>query len=100
MTRPSFDAAAQKTTAGHAATPTESRCGHFLEQVEKALLPRGGDRPVDGDRLVAVVERLIFHAEVEVSPRGILRDGGEEVVVRLVEVEVVVFVEEDGLVFV
>ena len=49
--------------------------------------------PIDRDGLVAVVEVFAFHAIIEIAPGGVFGNRGDEIVHRLVEVEVVVFVE-------
>src|SRR3954468_306242 len=65
---------------------------------EEALFTRGTDLPVYGNALESLIEAFTIHSEIEIAPAGAFAEGGEEVVVGLVEVEVVVLVEEDRLV--
>src|SRR5260370_1160453 len=74
-----------------------SGAGDFLQQAEKAALARRRDRPVDGQRLEAILEALADTAVVEEAPARAAVDGSHEMVVGLVEVVVVVFVVDDGL---
>src|SRR6185503_1181265 len=65
------------------------------QELEKAAFAVRTDAPVHRHALIAVIKALAFHAEIEIAPRGSLAHRGEEVVLRLVEGEVVVFVEQD-----
>src|SRR5438034_1264262 len=69
--------------------------GDFTKQLEKASFPLAADGPVDRHALVALVETLALHAKVEATPRRMLADGGNEVVLRLVEREVIVLIEQN-----
>ena len=71
--------------------------GHCAEQLEEAAFARAIDGPIDGDALVAFAEALALHTEIKAAPARALADGGGEIVHRLIEVEMVVFVEEDRL---
>ncbi len=53
--------------------------------------------PIDRDTLVAVVELFAFQPVIKVTPRRVLADGRAEMVLRLVEIEVVVLVEQNRL---
>jgi hypothetical protein len=64
-----------------------SNAGDFLQQPEERALADRRDCPVDRQRLEAVLEALADAAEVEVAPTRAAVDGGDEVVVGLVEVE-------------
>src|SRR6266480_7142572 len=66
-----------------------SGAGDFLQQAEEAALARRRDRPVDGQRLEAVLEALADAAVVEEAPARAAVDGGHEMVVGLVKVVVV-----------
>src|SRR3954468_19177538 len=76
------------------------------EQVEEGPLALGGDAPVDGDELEAVVVVAMGGgaadtlARVEVTPRRVPTERRQKVVRRVIEREVVVLVKEDGLVVV
>src|SRR5205823_11123362 len=71
--------------------------GDFTKQLEKASFPLAADGPVDRHALVARVEPFALHAIVETTPRRMLADGGDEMVLRFVEIEVVVLIEQDRL---
>src|SRR5204863_3106449 len=71
--------------------------GDFTKQLEKTSFPIAADVPVDRHALVALLETLALHAKVEATPRRMLAHGGDEVVLRLVECEVVVLVEQNRL---
>jgi hypothetical protein len=61
------------------------------------VFARAADTPVHGNALIAIIEGLAFDPEVEIAPRGVFVDRGSEIVFRFPEVEVVIFVEQDGI---
>src|SRR5512135_337910 len=71
--------------------------GDFLQQPEERALALRREGPVDRQRLEAILEALAAHAVVEVAPTRAALDGGDEMVVRLLEFEVVVLVVDDRL---
>jgi hypothetical protein len=71
--------------------------GDLGEQPEELALAFATNSPVHGYTLITVVEALTLHPEVEVPPRGVLADSSGKVVPGLVEVEVVILIEKDGL---
>ena len=68
------------------------------EEIEKPSLAPRGDLPVYGDALETFVETFAAHSIIEIAPAGAFAEGGQEIVVGFVEVEVIVLVKEDGLV--
>ncbi len=72
----------------------ESSAGDVAEEVEEGLFAFGVDAPVDGGALVAV--GVVAGTGVEVAPGSVFGEGGGEVVLGFVEVEVIIFIKEDG----
>src|SRR5207244_2831645 len=68
---------------------------HLQDKVEKPALARTRNAPVHRHALIAFIETFVLHAKIEIAPRGVLTDGGYEVVPGLVEVEMIVLVEKD-----
>src|SRR4051794_33560469 len=75
--------------------------GDLADQSEEAPLRRGVGRPVDRDKLIAVLVVAAgagtarARARVEEAPRSVPTDRREQVVRRLIEGEVVVLVHDD-----
>src|SRR5207253_7900193 len=65
---------------------------NLAQPLKKRPLPRAIDPPINRRTLIAVLEPFAFHAIIEVAPRHIFLDGRKQVVARLVEVEMIVFV--------
>src|SRR6267143_184369 len=66
----------------------------LVQQIEKGPLPRRADAPVDRWTLVAVA--IVVGAWIEIPPRRVAADRLGHVIDGTLEVEVVVFVEDDG----
>src|SRR5262249_1371797 len=71
--------------------------GDFFQEPKEGALALRRDGPVDWQRLKAVLEALAAHAVIEVAPARASLDGGDEMVVGLVELPVVVLVVDDRL---
>src|SRR5687767_12532922 len=72
----------QATRKGAEPDPRTSGPRDLSQQPEEPSLPFRADAPVHGHALVALVESLSLHTEVEVTPRGVLAYGGREIVAR------------------
>src|ERR1017187_1288332 len=81
----------------HRRSRARFRISDLSQEIEEGALAGTADAPVRGNALIAVLKALVLHAIVEVTPRRMFAERGRHVVLRLIEVEVVVFVEEDRL---
>src|SRR5689334_16188206 len=70
-----------------------SRSGHFLHQREEGSLACRVDAPVDRGTLVSV--GIIALARIKIAPRSVGADRRHHVIHRPVEIEMVVFIEQD-----
>src|SRR5262245_17218042 len=68
----------------------------FTEQLEEATFALAAEGPVYRHGLKALVIAFAHHPIVEIAPRGVLADRCQEIVRRLVEVEMIVLVEQNG----
>ena len=68
-----------------------------LCQFKESALSVRTDAPVGRYALIAVIDVFALKSVIEQAPRGVFVQRGEEVVVRLIEIEMVVFVEQDWL---
>src|SRR5687768_10209486 len=74
---------------------TLSAARDFGEEAEETALAVTAEAPVHRHTLVAFVEGFTLLAKIEVTPRCSFTDRGNEVVLRLVEVEMIILIEED-----
>src|SRR5881227_1509299 len=73
------------------------RAGDFPEQGKESLFSRARYLPVHRQRLKSVLVFFTRLPVVEISPGGAFFDGGDHVVVGLVEIVVIILVEDDRL---
>jgi hypothetical protein len=74
-----------------------SRTCDFFDKAEKATLALAADAPIDRQALITFVVTLSLFPAVVVSPGSVFADCGDEVIHRLVEIEMVIFGEQNRL---
>ncbi|HWY31182.1 MAG TPA: hypothetical protein VNX46_10525, partial [Candidatus Acidoferrum sp.] len=71
----------------------EIRPGHFGNKMEKVSFAVAVNFPIRRHALETFVKTFTFAPIIKITPRRVLAHGGDEIVRRLFEIVIVVFVE-------